>query len=72
MPPAYGANQCRIALTFDFRRRVAAKAGQYSVGFEAAVHALNSWGERRLTPGMVEELAEMVVRAVDPADVAFR
>ncbi|WP_134729942.1 hypothetical protein [Amycolatopsis nivea] len=50
-----GAETFSLQSIFRRRRRVAAKAGQYSVGFEAAVHALNSWGERRLTLGTIDD-----------------
>ncbi|MGW4399864.1 hypothetical protein ACWEHA_31635 [Amycolatopsis nivea] len=52
----YGG-EATFSLQSIFRRRcrIAAKAGQYSVGFEAAVHALNSWSERRLVLGAIDD-----------------
>ncbi|MET9263859.1 hypothetical protein [Amycolatopsis sp. NPDC004079] len=52
----YGSNvTASLSSIFRRRRRVAENAGQYSVGFESAVHTLNAWGGHRLVLGRIED-----------------
>ncbi|GAB3377940.1 hypothetical protein [Amycolatopsis echigonensis] len=52
----YGSNvTASLSSIFRRRRKVAERAGQYSVGFDAAVHALNAWGGHRLKLGQIED-----------------